>query len=822
MKIQVSFCFILLITFLLIEEEATAQHVVSGFVYDEQTGEALINAHVYNQRSKKGTLTNPYGFFSFPTIGTDTLKLSFSYVGYREATLSIACKKDTFVRVVLRPGKVLDNVMVKAPKKLDENFAPAGKVSFSGKQLEMVPGLLGEKDIIKSLQLMPGINMGNEGSSGIFVRGGDRGQNLFLLDGMPVYNINHLFGFFSVFTPEIVKSVDVYKGGFPARYSGRLSSVIDIRLKEGNLHKKKLDVTVGTISSKLIYESPIKKGKSSFIVALRRTYADLLYTPLNAIEQENFYKTTRTWSGYNFYDINVKSNFTISGRDRVYFSIYSGRDKLFLSEKEVYMQGAFSNIKDEGRVENRSKYGNQWGNLTLSGRWNHLYNEKLFSNTTILYSTYNYVTRFDNQYLQENETDTLNEYISYQNLSRIRDIGIATDFDFYAFPWLKMLWGLKIDQQSFIPGKLDLNYELKSNPDESFSQNLHNTTENLLEGTVYLENYASIAGKFFVNAGLALMGIKQKTNYFLSLQPRMLANYKLNSKLSLTGSWTRMEQPVHLLVDNGSTFPVDMWVPAVKELKPARAAQIELGIKYNLNNQYELKAEVYRKQMDHVVNYKNGESFLTLDELWSDKITQGKGTATGFEVLLSKAEGKLTGWLAYTFSKTTRQFDNLNNGKPFAFKYDSPHQLKFTGLYKASPKVDIVSSWQYASGMPVTLSLTAYNGDWAYSRSPLDGLTGELGFFDQGIYYPQGVLYYNGINEERLPAYHRLDIGINFKKQKRKGMRTWSFSIYNMYARNNPMMIYMQKDGDGRGVYKNFSVFTFVPSVSYRFSFNTF
>ncbi len=814
---------VLLFLLSVLQFEAFSQHIVSGFVSDSLSGEALINAHVYNKITGEGTLTNPYGFFSFKTNSRGSLQLIVSYVGYKKTTKSVFCENDTTLIILLEPGQNLDDVIIKATKITDEDFTPAGRMSLTTKQLEKIPGLLGEKDIIKSLQLMPGIDMGKEGSSGIYVRGGDRGQNLMLLDGMPVYNVNHIFGFFSVFTPEIVKSVDVYKGGFPARYSGRLSSVIDIRLKEGNLYKRKLDFTVGTISSKLIYESPIKRGKSSFLLAVRRTYADLLYTPLNAIKQEGMYKTTKTWSGYNFYDINLKSNFILSPEDRVYFSIYSGRDRLFLSEKEQYNQRGLSHqsMKYE-KLENRSNFTNQWGNLTLSSRWNHLFNEKLFSNTTISYSTYKYKTLIGNRYFQKSDADTLNEHTSFLNLSKIEDLRLASDFDYFAFSWLKILTGVRVNWRSFIPGKLDLNYESISNPSENFSRNVHETIERLFQANYYAENHLIFFNKLFINAGIAFLFTSNNGDSSLSLQPRTMANYKMSNNLAIYGSWVRMAQPLHLLVDNGSTFPVDMWVPSVKGLKPAGSNQFDFGVKYNFNKKYEFRAEVYQKNMENVVNYKNGESFFSLDETWYEKVAQGKGCSKGIEFLLSKDSGKLNGWVAYSLSESKRQFDNLNNGKPFPFKYDSRHQFKVVGMFSPNEKIDLTGSWVYSTGMPITLSMSGYSGDQGYTRSPLYGMMTELGFYDQMIYNPENVTYYNGINQEHLPSYHRLDIGINLIKKKRRGVRTWNFSVYNVYARNNPMMLFTETGNDGNVVYKSFSVFTFVPSISYRFSFNTF
>ena len=491
--------------------------------------------------------------------------------------------------------------------------------------------------------------------------------------------------------------------------------------------------------------------------------------------------------------------------------------------KEQYNQrGLSAQSLEYGKLETRSDFTNQWGNLTLSSRWNHLFNEKLFSNTTISYSTYNYKTLLGNEYFQESSLDTINEHTSFVNLSKIKDVGLATDFDYFAFPWLKMLLGTRINWRNFLPGKLDLNYESKSAPTEKFSRNVHNNTESLLELNGYIENHLSLSEKLFINAGLALLVTGGNGDNYFSMQPRIMANYMLNARLSVYGSWTKMAQPLHLLVDNGSTFPVDMWVPSVKSLKPARAEQLEFGLKYSFNSAYEFRAEIYHKDMENVVNYKNGESFFSLGETWYEKVTQGKGSSRGIEFLFSKVSGKLNGWIAYSLSETERQFDNLNNGKSFPFKYDSRHQLKLVGMYSPNKKIDLSGSWVYATGMPISLSSTGYSGDQGYVRSPLYGMMSDLGFFDQMIYKPQNVIHYNGINRERLPAYHRLDVGINFNKPKRRGVRTWNVSVYNIYARNNPMMIFPQTGDDGKVVYKSFSIFTFVPSISYRFNFNAF
>ncbi|VAW12845.1 TonB-dependent receptor [hydrothermal vent metagenome] len=796
------------------------QSYVSGFVRDKTTGEALINAHIYDQLHKKGVITNAYGYFSYPAPKGSMLQITISFIGYERWIHSFQINSDTSMIVELQPGNKLQEVEVKASWNKKSAFEPSGKINFTGKQLEKVPGLLGEKDIIKTLQLMPGIQMGKEGSSRLYVRGGSPGQNLFLIDGVPVYNVNHLFGFFSVFTPGAVKSVEVYKGGFPARYGGRLSSIIDVRMKEGNLFEKKLDISIGTISSKITYESPIKKGKSSFIIATRRTYADAIFTPLMAIPYEGVNSKTTTWGGYYFYDLNAKLNFILSEKDRLYLSIYTGKDNLYMKEKEASLKSHSGIGSSVGQSENKSKYRNSWGNITTSARWNRIINQKLFANTTLSFSTYNYETLFQSRYSEELPRDnTINESTSYINYSGIKDIGLAIDFDYYALSWLHIKYGIKGSGHRYTPGKLDFKYESVPDQENDFTFNLHNTVEKIFELNGYIENHVSVSDLISVNLGVHALSFNSRGFNYLSIQPRILTNFQITNNFSLNAAMSKMCQPIHLLVNNGNTFPVDIWVPAVKELKPSTSDQVEIGVNYS-NKTYELSVAMYWKKMDGIINYKNGESFFSLDEKWVDKLTQGEGSSYGAEILARKNEGKLTGWIGYTLSWAYSKFPDLNNGEAFPFIYDSRHQLSLVAMYKLNPKIELSASWVYNTGVPITISGTAYNGEDIYISSPIYGALED--FFNQKIYSPQSIAYYSGINQVRLPDYHRLDIGVDFIKQKKKGERIWSISVYNAYLRNNPFVLFTQVNTNGQVSVKNFSLFSFMPSISYRFKFNKF
>ncbi len=796
---------------------------VSGFVKDKASGEGLVNAHVIEENSHKGTITNPYGFFS-TTVNGPVVYIRVSYVGYKSRALRLECTKDTTVTIYLESGNVVEEVKVSArSNEIHSLTRTTGNVFFTGKELESIPGLFGERDILKSLQLMPGIQQGREGTSGVFVRGGDPGQNLILLDGVPVYNVNHLWGIFSVFTPEAVKSVDVYKGGFPARYGGRLSSVIDIRLKEGNLNDTKTDITIGTVAAKFLMEGPLKKGKSSYLLSARRTYADLLYTPINRLfVYEDMGTTVKTWNGYYFYDLNAKANFVITGTDRLYISAYLGSDKLYTKEKTERTEKVSSGGGSyQENIKYTSDFKNRWGNFTSSIRWNKIINPKFFVNTTFTWSAYNY--HFGTDYTSDEKSvyDTAYHTSGNWNSSGVENLGAAFDFDYYSSPDYSLKFGAKALLNYYLPGKHQSNF--RSSDAKEIQQVLFGHKINTDEFSVYAENHLRINNRISVNMGFNGLFYTSKGFNGLFIQPRLLGNLEFSDRLSLKAGYSKMAQPLHLLVNNSATYPVDIWVPAVKAFRPSVSHQVELGAYYSFARSWEMSSELYWKTMNGVLNYRNGESFFHLSDNWEKKVTSGKGLGYGLEVLLKKSTGKSTGWIGYNLSWAFRQFEELNHGKAFPFRYDTRHRLNVVLSHQLKENIDISVSWVLATGSPVTLSETVFEGEDSYKNIKLASTLEDY----LGVYNPtrgQGkAIYYSGINNYRLPAYHRLDAGINFKKKKKYGERIWNISVYNVYNRNNPFFITYKVHDEafhtperGVGEYKNFSFFGILPSVSYR------
>ncbi|WP_159517730.1 TonB-dependent receptor [Sunxiuqinia indica] len=795
---------------------------VGGTVVDIETGETLIHAHVYNLHTGTGVISNDYGFFSLPVVKNDSIALEVSYVGYEKKIVRKKAESDLRITIALKTNNELHSIVVRSRLDNSNSQNRLDRIMLTGNQLEKIPGLLGERDLVKSLQLLPGIQMGKEGSSGLYVRGGDASQNLILLDGVPVYNINHLFGFFSVFTPEAVKSVDVYKGGFPARYEGRLSSVIDVRLKEGNLYKKNLDISVGTISSKVVFESPIKKGRSSFLVAARRTYADLFYTPLTSFKQERVGGgSLRTNLGYGFYDLNVKSNFILNENNRLYLSLYTGRDRLHINEREKSSSQMFDTSELAGNMEKKTTMENLWGNITATARWNKIFGPKLFANTTLIFSRYQYQTTFKNHSIEELLSDTLNESINYLNASSIRDLGLKIDFDYAMSAAWNTKFGGKVVTHHFVPGNLIMQYRSVSDPDDNFQYETEKSDDHVVELDGYFENHINPTEWLHLNAGMNVLLFSRKNNPYYSFQPRFSCDFRINTKSSVKASVSWMAQPIHLLINNGTSFPVDIWVPALREIEPASALTFDIGAHYRLSPSVLLSMALYYKKMEGVINYKNGESFFTLDNDWTSKVITGDGESYGAEWLLRKNEGKTTGWVGYTLSWANRRFPELNNGHTFPFRYDSRNRINVVAVHKLNKHIELSLTWTYSTGVPVTISSTLYKGQEIYERSPVSGALEEFGFSSNQVYSPQSITYYSGINQARLPDYHRLDLGINLIKQKKRGERIWNFSIYNAYGRNNPFVIYTKKE-EGKLKFKNFSIFRFMPSVSYRFKFKSF
>jgi outer membrane receptor for ferrienterochelin and colicin len=664
-------------------------------------------------------------------------------------------------------------------------------------QLKTMPAMAGEVDIMKSLQLLPGVQAGNEGTSGLYVRGGGPDQNLILLDGVPVYNASHLFGFFSVFNADAINHVELIKGGFPARYGGRLSSVIDINMKEGNDQEIKGEGSFGLIASRLTVEGPVKKGKSSFIVSARRTYADLLLRPVLAMQG-------RGDLGYYFYDLNAKFNFKPDPRNRFYFSIYGGQDKGFSKNRSSSTDNVTAITIDQ-----KDKAKMKWGNIVSALRWNHVLSPKLFSNVTATYSQYGFEVSARNETFTHhpapNERETYNELRRlYQ--SGIEDYSIKVDFDFTPSPNHYIRFGGYSTRHAFRPGAS----ELKSNQLTVIRPSPKITN---VEFGGYVEDDIIITRRLKANAGVHFSGLSVVGKTFFSVQPRVSARYMVTDKLSAKASYSQMTQFIHLLTNGGIGLPTDLWVPATAKIKPQESVQIATGIAYVPNSTYEVTVEAYHKTMDGVIEYKEGAGYISTSNNWEGKVESGKGESYGLELFVQKKQGKFRGWIGYTLSRTDRQFENLNFGKPFPYRYDRRHDLELNLSRKLTETVDLSATWVYGTGSAASIPLADYatidDRDNFYDWNNRENL--ELTFETAG--------YYGGRNGYRMRDFHRLDMSLSFKRQRKWGERAWVISVYNVYSRQNPFYLEFNRDPDGNKKLYEHGLFPIIPSISYNFKF---
>ena len=775
---------------------ANAQsYTISGYIEDAQTGEKLIAANVFDATSAQGTISNNFGFYSV-TLDGQELDLSFSYIGYDSENFKFSLTKDTVIDVKLSQQIELETITITAEesKRIAEE-SQMSVVELPIKQIKKVPALLGEVDVLKALQLLPGVQSGGEGQSGLYIRGGSPDQNLILLDGTPVYNASHLFGFFSVFNADAIKDVKLIKGGFPARYGGRLSSVLEINMKDGNLNEFHGSGSIGLVSSKLTLEGPINQGKTSFLVSGRRTYIDILARPFiqNDFESDGFEGNT----GYYFYDFNGKVNHVFSPKDRLYFSLYSGDDRFYFAEKE----------KDGISTNSFTKNNLGWGNVTSALRWNHLWDQKLFSNTTLTYSKYNLDTFISVG--EENKSGDIEEEISLNYVSGIDDVAAKIDFDYLPSPEHFVRFGTSVIFHRFNPGSFDLK-DFAIDNDFNFEETIGQAKKNAFEFALYGEDDWKINDKLKMNVGLHLSSFLVDGKFYGSAQPRISARYLVNEDLSVKASFSTMRQYIHLLSYEGIGLPTDLWLPTTEKVKPQDSYQLALGAARNLGKEYEISLEGYYKRMTNLISYKDGSGLFEFTD-WQDRITQGTGESYGLELFVQKKAGKFSGWLGYTLSWATRQFDDLNFGEKFAYRYDRRHDLSVVGQYQLSPGISLSGTWVYGTGNAVTLPTSRVVGSFGYP---------DLIIEDKIKTYSES--FFKERNNYRMGSYHRLDIGINFVKKKKRYTRTWSFGAYNSYNRKNPFFIFQDNSTDGSTEtyqLKQVSLFPIIPYVTYSFDF---
>ncbi len=762
----------------------TEKYTLSGYIEDGTSGEKLMAANLLENKSLHGTTSNNYGFFSL-TLDKDSVSLTASYIGYSNAAFQFYLSKDTFLIIKLSPNLELTIIEVTSAKteRIEEN-TQMGRIEVPLDQIEKLPALLGEVDVLKTLQLLPGVQGGGEGQNGLYVRGGSPDQNLILLDGVPVYNVSHLLGFFSVFNSDAIRNVTLTKGGYPSRYGGRLSSVIEIYMKEGDMNKFHGEGSIGLIASRLTLEGPLDKGKTSFMVSGRRTYADFMFKPiLNASTEPENEAKLRMY----FYDLNFKVNHKLNDQHRLFLSAYSGLDIFGAKYKDNFPGGYYLT---SGEVD--------WGNITAAGRWNWMISKKLFSNTTFTYS------RFRFNFLAEVEEKDSTEFSSYSANyhSGIFDWAGKVDFDFIPNPTHYIRFGAGVTHHTYDPGAFVFKARFNS---ENFDTILGSTRTKAFEYALYGEDDINL-GALKMNLGLHASGFFVDNVFYPSVQPRLGLRLLISNSWAVKAAFSTMTQYINLLTNESLSLPTDLWVPSTKRVKPQRSWQPSVGVASTISNDFEFSLETYYKKMSNVISYKEGISFLGLENDWQDKVIQGKGESYGAELFIQKKRGKTTGWIGYTLSWTWRQYDEINSGRRYPFKYDRRHDFEIVMTHRLAERITFSMAWLYGTGNAITLPLARYGSPIYYN-----GTIGE--------YYVKELQSISEKNSFRMRAYHRLDASLEFHKKLKRHERTWVLSVYNAYNRANPYYIFDGRDEEGKRAFRQVSLFPVIPSLSYNFKF---
>jgi outer membrane receptor for ferrienterochelin and colicin len=786
---------LLLISFAtLVATTASARtFTISGYLRDSVSKEALIGATVHLPQTTQGTSSNQYGFYSI-TLPEGNVSITCSYVGYTPQTHNLILTADTILNVGLAGATLIGEVVVSATAKAEkiQETTRMSTIKVPIAQIKALPAFLGEVDVLKTLQLMPGIQSGGEGSSGLYVRGGGPDQNLILLDGVPVYNASHLFGFFSVFNADAINNIELLKGGFPSRYGGRVSSVIDINMKEGNMQEWHGEGSVGVVAARLTLEGPLVKDKASFIVSARRTYIDMLIAPIIAAASSA--TGTDLSVGYYFYDLNAKVNYRLSDRDRIYLSAYMGDDKFYAD--------ATTSDYDDTKV--RSDNGLVWGNVTTALRWNHVFTNQLFCNTTLTYSRYR-MNIYSKNSMSNAFLDADNYYVAMSYLSGIHDWSGRVAFDYLPSPDHYIRFGGTVIRHTFSPGSLGMELTGASFDDLQLPD-MSAPEINAWEYDVYVEDDIKLTDKVKTNVGLRASAFATRGKFYAQLEPRISARYLLTDDLAAKAAYSRMTQNVHLLTNAGLGLPTDLWVPTTDEIHPQTSNQVAAGLAYNLFNEYELSMEGYYKTMNNVLEYKEGAStFGNNSKQWESNIIQGQGWSYGVEFFAQKKAGALTGWLGYTLSFTDRQFAELNGGNAFPYRYDRRHDVSVVVAYKVSKRFECSATWVYGTGNSITLPIGV-----SMVANPLNPTVTKT------------VYEYGDRNGYRMEPYHRLDLSVTFIKERRRYERLWILSVYNAYNRHNPYYLDVSEGSNSRGTTFKFhqvSLFPIIPSVSYQFRF---
>lgn len=796
------------------------QVTVSGFVRDKRSAESLIGTSVYEAHSRVGTASNNFGFFSL-TLPPGDITIRSSYIGYTSHQHILnGLERDTVLTIELEPSASLEEVVITGQSNDKQSVLSTqmGALEINQQTIRSTPVMFGEADIIKTLQLTPGVSAGTEGTAGMYVRGGNVDENLFLIDGNPVYQINHIGGIFSAFNPEAISGMDFFKSGFPSRYGGRLSSVVDVHTKEGNMKEYHGSASIGLISGNLNFEGPIIKDRTSFNIGLRRTWLDVLSAPAVAIANKITKKDgTRLRARYAFHDLNLKVNHIFNDRSRMYLSLYNGNDVLKGGSTDFPDQDSDNNYNYDSDVSLR------WGNIMATAGWTYVFNNRLFGKVSGVFTRYHSRLRNTEHDVVGNEGDEdySDSFRENETNTGITDFGLRTSFDYLPASAHHIRFGGDYLVHRFHPEyNRSVAYEKNEETSVEIGQEFANDLLWGHEAGVYAEDDWTLSSAVRLNAGLrfSLFNVQGKT--YTGLEPRVSLRWLLDDNLSFKASYSRMNQYVHLISNSFISLPTDAWMPVTRKLKPLISDQVSAGFYYNLNKEYNFSVEGYYKTLDNLLEYRDGHTFTPSFVNWEDKLTAGEGSSYGAEFMVRKETGRTTGWVGYGLSWSDRQFDELNQGARYPARFDNRHKLNIVVMHKISPKVELSAAWSYASGNHVTLSLENYyeNG----TGSPTNNDNRYMGA-------SESIDYYEGRNNYQLPAYHRLDLGIKIYRPKKKGrMGIWTVSIYNVYSRMNPFMIYksdktVPDPGSSYGknvpVFKTIGIMPIIPSISYTYKF---
>jgi hypothetical protein len=778
--------------------QAQNKFTISGYIKDARTGEELIGATIYVQELGTGATSNAYGFYSL-TLPAGKYTLSYSYIGFVNQQKKITLASAQTINMELPEESVQMQEVVVSAQKMDENVTEVkmSRENIKIERIKSMPALFGEVDVLRSLQMLPGIQSAGEGTTGLFVRGGSADQTLMLLDEATVYNASHFLGFFSVFNPDAIKDIELYKGGIPAEFGGRLASIVDVRMKDGNSKNFAASGGIGSISSRLTLEGPIIKDKASYIISGRRTYADLFLklSPDEAINSNTLY----------FYDLNAKVNYKINDKNRIFLSGYFGKDVF-----------GFDDV-----------FGLNWGNTTTTFRWNHLFNPKLFLNTTVLFSDFNY--GFDINDGAQN----------FEWKSDLQEYALKLDFNYFLNPANELRFGSNTMVHRFSPATI------KPKNAGSIFESFSLDNKYAVEQAFYVSNNQKISDRFSLQYGLRYSLFQnvgpgrvfqytpglpradstiadtlnysrfEKINFYHGLEPRIGARFLVDQNSSIKASYNRMRQYLQIASNSTAGLPIDRWVPADSYIRPQIGDQVAIGYFRNFKeNMFEASVELYYKWMQNQIDFKDGAEILLNNNLEAELLS-GKAWAYGSEFMLKKNTGRTTGWVSYTLAKAQRQIEGINNGNPYSPRYDRRHNVSVVLTHEISPRVSLSANWVYTTGSAVTY---------------------PQGFYEieskRIAYYPQER------NTSRMPDYHRMDLSLNLAGKKKTGRRwegSWNFSLYNAYNRKNAFTIQFRDVINGKPGVSEFddnlvintrepkavktALFGIVPSVTYNFKF---